>query len=132
MSKAELVYLASPYAHPDERIREARYRAAMHFVAESMLAPVPRRWDVVHRVFYSPIVHNHPLALIYPTPTAWEFWRAIDFPMLERCDRLVVLRLEGWDRSVGVQAEVEHARSLGKPVHHVDDWVDFRSEPCPS
>jgi hypothetical protein len=33
--------------------------------------------------------------------------------MLRRCDALAVLRLPGWEQSVGVQAELALARELG-------------------
>ena len=35
---------------------------------------------------------------------------------MSRCDELWCLTLDGWDKSVGVRAEVELARTLGKPV----------------
>jgi nucleoside 2-deoxyribosyltransferase len=123
MSASELIYLASPYNHTDARVREARYRAAMHCVAESMMDV--REWNGRKVVVYSPIVHNHPTSLLYTFPREWEFWRALDFPMLERCDRLVVLKLEGWDRSVGVTAELSFARDLGKPILCIEQWAEF-------
>lgn len=52
MSKTELIYLASPYNHPDPRVREARYRAVMHCVAESMLDV--QAWADRRLVVYSP------------------------------------------------------------------------------
>ena len=36
--------------------------------------------------------------------------------MLEASDVLCVLVLDGWKDSVGVTAEILHARSLGKPI----------------
>lgn len=123
MDKSELIYLASPYNHADQRIREARYRAAMHCVAESMQDV--REWGGRRVVVYSPIVHNHPTSLLYTFPREWKFWRALDFPMLERCDRLVVLKLDGWDRSTGVAAELAHAQALGKPILCIDRWAEF-------
>ncbi len=35
---------------------------------------------------------------------------------LEVCDKVVVLMIDGWKESVGVQAEIAIARELGKPV----------------
>jgi hypothetical protein len=37
-----------------------------------------------------------------------------------RCDEAVVLQLDGWIDSVGVQAEISLARGLGKPLHFVE------------
>jgi hypothetical protein len=36
--------------------------------------------------------------------------------MLARCDELMVVTLDGWDKSVGVAAEVAEAERLGKLV----------------
>lgn len=127
MTSTQLIYLASPYSHPDPRIREARYRAAMHVVAESMNDAKPDHAlePTFEFVVYSPVVHNHPISLMYHLPAQWAFWRAVDFPVLERCDRVLVLKIDGWGRSVGVFAEVSHAFALGKPVDYAESWSDF-------
>jgi hypothetical protein len=52
--------------------------------------------------------------------SAWSFWQQIDREHLRRCDEVVVLMLDGWDRSVGVREEVCIARELGKPVRFLD------------
>jgi hypothetical protein len=38
---------------------------------------------------------------------------------LGRCDEVVVLMLDGWEESIGVQAEIRIARELGKPVRYL-------------
>jgi uncharacterized protein DUF1937 len=54
------------------------------------------------------------------------------------CDEVVVLRLEGWKESTGVQAEIAEAGALGKPLRFLDTEVvdtvtmDRTSEPPPS
>lgn len=97
---------------------EARYRAVMQVVVDSMK-------DRERVVVYSPICHNHPIAQIHRLPTDWEFWSQIDFPMIERCDRLVVVQLEGWMQSVGVAAEIDLASRLRKPVLFIERWEDY-------
>ena len=52
----------------------------------------------------------------YGLPTDWAFWQNFDRTYLDRCDEAIVLMIEGWQRSVGVQAEIVLARELGKPV----------------
>jgi nucleoside 2-deoxyribosyltransferase len=41
---------------------------------------------------------------------------AIDLPVLRRCDELLVLAIEGWLQSPGVQQELGLALALKKPV----------------
>ena len=105
-----LVYLASPYSHPDPTVRDERYQAVCQAVAAMLLAG---------QSVFSPIVYSHPLTA-YGVPTDWSFWWRYDREMLSRCDRLVVLMLPGWQESVGVQAEIQLAREMDKPVSFLD------------
>lgn len=104
-----MIYLASPYSHPDPSVREHRYHAACR-AAAAMLRD--------GYVVFSPIVHSHPL-VAFGLPTAWSAWERIDRAYLERCDEVMVLMLDGWEASVGVRAEIDIARALGKQVRFV-------------
>jgi nucleoside 2-deoxyribosyltransferase len=104
-----MIYLASPYSHPDPAVREQRFRAACRAMATLL-----RTGHVV----FSAIVHSHPL-VEHGLPADWKFWECIDRQHLERCDEVVVLMLDGWRESTGVRAEVRIARELGKPVRYV-------------
>lgn len=101
-----MIYLASPYSHPDPVVREERFRAACRATAALLRAG---------EVVFSPIVHSHPL-VGFTLPTAWAFWERIDRVYLERCDEVVVLMLDGWNESVGVREEIGIARRAGKRV----------------
>ncbi len=104
-----MIYLASPYSHPDINVREERFCAACQAAAHLM-------WEG-HLVF-SPVAHTHPIAE-FGLPTEWSFWERQDRALLERCDDVIVLTLDGWDESVGVLAEVQIAKELGKPVRYL-------------
>jgi nucleoside 2-deoxyribosyltransferase len=104
-----MIYLASPYSHPDPAVREQRFRAACR-AAVALLRAV--------QVVFSPITHSHPLAQ-HGLPGNWQFWERYDRAFLERCDEVVVLMLDGWGESVGVQAEIRIAWELGKPVRYL-------------
>jgi hypothetical protein len=69
-------------------------------------------------VVFSPIVHSHPL-VEHGLSAGWKFWERFDHQHLERCDEVVVLLLDGWRESIGVQAEIRLARELSKPVRYV-------------
>jgi len=108
-----MIYLASPYTHPDPAVREARFRAACRQAAEMVRCGI---------VVFSPIVHTHPLAS-HGLPQDWAFWREYDRAFLEMCSEVWVLTLDGWRESQGVQAEIELARELGKPVVLIEPEV---------
>jgi len=101
-----LCYLASPYTHADPYVREARFDAACRAAAALI-----RQGKVV----FSPVCHSHPICR-FGLPGDWQFWQGQDLKFLEMCNEVVVLKLDGWQQSVGVQAEIAKARALGKPV----------------
>ena len=105
-----MIYLASPYSHPDAAIREERFHAACQAAAQLMQA---------ENIVFSPVVHSHPIAL-YGLPTDWRFWERHDREQLMRCDEVVVLMFDGWQESEGVHAEIRIAAELGKPVRYLE------------
>jgi len=104
-----MIYLASPYSHPDPQVRQARYEAVCRAAAALMREG--------HAVF-SPIAHSHGIAR-YGLPLNWEFWERYDLEMLATCEELWVLKLDGWQQSRGVNAEIAAAKTLGKPIRFV-------------
>ena len=104
-----MIYLASPYSHPDPEIRTYRFHAACSAAARLM-----RRGHVV----FSPIAHGHPLAQ-HGVPTDWAYWKRQLSVYLGRCDELVVLTIDGWRESIGVSAEILIAQTLSLPVRYL-------------
>jgi hypothetical protein len=105
-----MINLASPYSHSDPVVCEQRYRAACQTAAALLQAG---------HATISPIVHSHPL-VEHGLPTEWQSWQQVDRRFLVDCDDVVVLMLDGWRESVGVQAEMRIARELGKPIRFVE------------
>ena len=97
-----MIYLASPYTHVDTAVRESRFDDVCLATSTLLRAGLH---------VYSPIVHSHPLVRS-GLPIEWEFWQTHDCEHLRRCDELVVLTLDGWKASRGVQAEIELAIEL--------------------
>ena len=105
-----MIYLASPYSHPDPAVREHRFDEACRAAAA---------FTKFGQYVFSPIAHSHPIAK-HGAPTDWKFWEAYDRKFIEWCNLFGVLRLDGWQISVGVQAEIQIARELKKPVWYLD------------
>jgi Domain of unknown function (DUF1937) len=104
-----MIYLASPYSHPDGAVRERRFRDACRAAAVLLRSG---------RAVFSPIIHGHPL-VEYGLATDWSFWQWQDREHLAPCDEVVVLMLDGWQESVGLQEEIRIGRELSKPVRYV-------------
>ena len=106
-----LVYLATPYSHPPASVRERRF-LEVNRVAAGMMR------EGVH--VFSPISHTHPIALAGELRWDWGYWKAYDQAMLRACGKLVVLMQDGWQESLGVQAEIALAAEIGVPVEYMD------------
>jgi len=106
-----MIYLASPYSHPDPLIMKTRFLLAEQVTAAFLTR---RLW------VYSPIVHCHELAQRYELPTDFAYWQEYNIDMLRRSDYLTVLTIPGWRESVGVAGEISVARMLSMPVRLVN------------
>ena len=105
-----MIYLASPYTHPDPSVREMRFRAVCRQAAEMLRCGIP---------VFSPIAYTHSIAA-HDLPVEWFFWERYDRVFLEICSEVWVLMLDGWRESKGVAAEIDIASELGMPVVYVE------------
>ncbi len=111
------VYLASAYSlQPD--LNEAAL-AAGRAAADLMR---------LGYVVYSPIALGHAIvhadSLRRDDPIGardWKLWKEQATPFLERCDMVVVLEMDGWQRSLGVAWEIDWARTHGLPIRWFRD-----------
>lgn len=101
-----LIYLASPYSHPQKQVRQRRFDAACQATAAMMRAGL---------IVFPPIAHSHPLTR-FDLPGYWQFWERYDRVHIEGYTGLAVLMLDGWKQSKGVQSEISIAHQLGRPV----------------
>ncbi len=115
-----MIYLASPYSHPNRNVQRNRFDAICRVAGEMM-----RHGDVV----FSPIAHSHPIAVLCELPTSWDYWEKVDREYIGRCDEVYVCMMDGWRESKGVAAEIAIAKELGKPVFYIDE--ELRGYPNP-
>jgi hypothetical protein len=105
-----MIYVASPYSHPDRNVRHTRYVQAQQYTAYLINSG---------EVAFSPIAHSHPIAAFFEMPTDFEFWQKQCLALLSVCDTMHVLMLDDWDISKGVKAEEESAESQGIEIWYV-------------
>lgn len=120
-----LIYVASVYSQgqADAELRQKRYEYVRDYVGQN-LEPFSL---LGNGVLYSPIVHNHELAKHHNLPKTWDFWRAIDLATLKHCEWMIVLKMPGWENSVGITAEIEAAKAVGMHIRYVD-CPDYKEE----
>jgi hypothetical protein len=68
---------------------------------------------------FAPVVNTHPL-VEHGLPIEWSFWSQFDQTFLEICDAVIVLQLEGWEQSVGIQEELRLAEEMGIAIYHLE------------
>ena len=113
--KKELWYLAAPYSHDDPYVKALRFlqinKVTAHLFNEGYF-------------IFSPISHTHPVREVscagdWTIDGGWEFWEEYDTLMLSKCNGIFILKLRGWDLSVGVSAERKIAKKLKLPEKFV-------------
>ena len=98
-----MIYLASPYSHEDRMVEINRFVGAQRFTAFWLERGYP---------IFSPIVYSHQF-VTYGLGRSAADWHTFNNEMMNLADRLWVLRMEGWDLSVGVNFEIEHFNARG-------------------
>ncbi len=111
--KTKLAYLAGPYSHDSGAIRHKRFidltNAAAYLFKQGYFV-------------FSPISSSHPMKEIGGLEGDWKYWAGFDTFMINLCDEMIIVELNGWRESVGVNAEIEIAKKLGKPIRYMDQY----------
>jgi hypothetical protein len=105
------IYLACPYSDDDENIRLLRYQR-VSVVAAKLLTE--------GYLVFSPISHSHAICIWGDLKVDFETWKELDTSFLNWADNLVVLKLEGWEKSKGVTEEIAIAKYLGKSIFYME------------
>ena len=103
-----IIYLASPYAHTDKKVRQQRADTVKKKTAELLIAG---------HIVFSPIAHGKAIKDYLPPHLEVDhrFWLRQDAHYLFAMTELYVLKLEGWNKSKGVAWEIATAKTLGVP-----------------
>lgn len=105
------IYLAAPYNHQHSQFRELRFKLINVKAAELMCQG---------HIVFSPISHSHPIAVQEDLPLSFEFWQAMNESFIKWCDAVYVYRLDGWQHSKGIKAEIAYANKIKKPINYID------------
>ena len=105
-----LIYLASPYTSESSGMMEFRFNEVCRVVAALMRSGIH---------IFSPIAHTHPIAQ-YGLPKDWVFWKKHNEIILGFSVALWVLKLPGWDKSIGVKEEIVIAEKRSLIIRYLD------------
>jgi hypothetical protein len=116
MKKDELIYLASPYSNGN---KETNFKIISNISADL----TKEGYTTI-----SPITYGHTLLQFKEMPDDWGFWLNFCLTLLTKCDRLVVCKMNGWEESIGVEAEISYARDHGIPIEYYEVTNEYVHE----
>ena len=106
-TRKEMVYVAAPFWHENEAVRNYRRRKAVEYSERLFHKGVP---------FYSPLLYSER----FKEKKASEgYWVEHGLRMVDVCDVMHVLCLEGWEDSGGIKGEIEKAEARGARVVYI-------------
>lgn len=97
-----MIYVAAPYYHKDAFVTQQRMEAVYDYLHYAVKAG---------EFATSPLL-MHSVVVRYKLPETFDFWDNYCLNMLKRCDKMVVLKLVGWDSSQGVKAETGSVKKI--------------------
>ena len=107
-----MIYLASPYTHPDSNIEYLRYKAVYFHT----LAMIKNGFGV-----FSPILYGYQFHVKGDLKGDFAQWENLNKMMIEKAEVVLVLMLDGWQTSAGVTTEIKYAQELGKRIQYVQE-----------
>lgn len=113
------VYLASPYSckefsdqNKNKEVEQARFEEICK-IADRLIAE--------NIAVYCPIAMSHPIHILGQFSTGgWEFWQHQDEIFINKASAVVVAKMEGWESSKGIEAEIKLASFQKIPVFFLD------------
>ncbi len=109
----EMIYIAAPYWHEDETVRDYRRQKAIEYSTTLTKRGIMN---------YSPLLYTERFN---KTRVKERYWIEHGRRMVEACDVVRVLCLDGWQESSGVAGEIEVARRSGKKVEYIEECVSL-------
>lgn len=105
-----MIYIASPYSHPDLEIMQLRFEQVRDWTCALIASTgLP---------LFSPISYCHDLCVKHDLPKDAKFWYEFNLAFISRSSEMIVLKLSGWDSSLGVAGEIKLAEELNIPVNY--------------
>jgi hypothetical protein len=132
-SNAVIIYLAGPYSNNAPADRSRKSSAEKRIARFNAITEAARYLIERGSIVYSPLTMTHPIDVRMKQDPGSAFWVAFDEAFMAHCERLIVLKLPGWDASSGVANEIKFFRERGvqpewrEPIEFgiIGDSADF-------
>lgn len=118
----KIYYICSPYSTPVpdlsslpkdlQDLTKRLLRKRRHDEAQRLASKLIEQGYLLVEPIASCHYKNDKLGL----KAEYDYWQRRDRRLVERCDGVIVLGMDGWKESVGVTDEVKYAKELGREV----------------
>jgi len=108
-----MIYLAAPYNDPCPVVIQQRMEKVYRTMADYM----KHGEHVISPLFM------HEVAIRHNLPQDYQYWEKYCINILSQLDehdKLVVLMLDGWDKSTGVASEIKFAKWRGMIIEYIN------------
>lgn len=106
-----MIYIAAPYGNASDDVIECRIYKVEKYLAYLMSTG---------QNAISPLLMHHVLDKGFTLPTDFKFWGNFCLSLLKNCDKMIVLKLDGWVESRGVKEEVDFCYENNIPVEFME------------
>lgn len=107
-------YLGSPYSKFPGGLHRAHFEVCLE-AARLIAAGIP---------VFSPISHTHPIAhFSFMDPLDHSIWLSADEPIMHAAHGIIVLTLDSWAQSFGLQKEIDWFANEGRPIIYMQPGV---------
>lgn len=104
-------YLAIPYTHDNIFVKHFRAEVSNYIASELTKQG---------RIIFAPISAWHHLAIKYGLPGNFEYWKELDEQFICASKKIIVVMLDGWRESKGINLEMTIAKENGVPIEFLD------------
>lgn len=111
MTTKPIIYFAAPYSDSDPEVTNKRFE----IICKKVSNLTSNGFVVI-----SPIIYGHTLIQYKAIPSDWTFWKTFCQSFLIKCQEMIVLKIDGWDTSIGVKEEIRIAEQLGMNITYID------------
>lgn len=110
-----MIYLASPYSDSSDAVKYQRFLAVRDYVHSLMSSGL---------VVFSPIAYGRQFEKAYGLDGNYRSWERLDQALILASEAVWILKMPGWEMSMGVQAEKEFALANNIPITYVEYELD--------
>lgn len=113
------IFLACPYSHPDSHVIESRFVECNRVAARIVEAG---------HVVFSQVTLSHPINKVLEKtapPDIGKMWAPIDAVFMDVMEELIIVDLDGWDKSTGIRREIDFYKQRNQ---NVSLWSEVKDE----